>query len=760
MRRDRIRPRLFGVFLPACALLLSATPANAQGDRVHLLSRSDRYVQYNDVFGFRTAEGREVAVLGTYDGTSFVETTDPRNPVELKFIARPSSIWSDMAFWQNHVYVVTEAGGGLQIIDVSSLSNIKLVKTYTNAFSSAHSLWIDTTRGHAYICASDVGMPILNLANPTSPTIITNYVGQYVHEATAQNGLAHFSEIYAGLYRLVDVSGLPSIVTLDTASTPAFFTHSTTVNQTDALTGMLDEVVGTSLVLYDITNRSNIVQRGTFLENPDGILHNVWMEDDVAHLSAYAEGYVVVDVTRPDRPLRLGAYDTWSGASGGYNGAWGVYPQPSGTIYISNIEDGLWVLCRATHIGHSGLADTLDEIGPYSVVATITPSAYGGGLSAVKLFFSIDDGATETSAAMAPTGNPQEWSAAIPGMPAGTTVQYRIEAADSLGTSFAPVERDGSFVFSVGRRTRRSFTDFEGSTDGGWTHGASQGTDDWARGKPGRRAGDPYAAFSGTKVFGTDLGTASDGEYEKSVTTFLDSPQINLSNVRGIRLRFQRWLNVEDSSFDQARILVNNVEVWKNPGNGSNLQTRDVEWLTSDLDISDEADDRVSVRVRFELKTNGTNNYGGWNLDDVEIYSVSSCSPPETYGAGTAGSGGFVPVLGTVTDPFIGNTAFRIEGDDLLGGAPGFLLVGFGRAQIPYKSIDILVDLSSPFLFIPVVASGPNGVAGAGSFSITSAIPEDPLLEEIEVDNQVLMFDPGGPQGLAASAGLAFTICH
>ena len=53
-----------------------------------------------------------------------------------------------------------------------------------------------------------------------------------------------------------------------------------------------------------------------------------------------------------------------------------------------------------------------------------------------------------------------------------------------------------------------------------------------------------------------------------------------------------------------------------------------------------------------------------------------------------------------------------------------------------------------------------NGVAGAGSFSITSAIPEDPLFEEIEVDNQVLMFDPGGPQGLAASAGLAFTICH
>ena len=30
---------------------------------------------------------------------------------------------------------------------------------------------------------------------------------QYVHEATAQNGLAHFSEIYAGLYRLYEQTG-------------------------------------------------------------------------------------------------------------------------------------------------------------------------------------------------------------------------------------------------------------------------------------------------------------------------------------------------------------------------------------------------------------------------------------------------------------------------------------------------------------------------------------------------------------------------
>jgi len=747
--------------------LLAAAPAAAQGDRVHLLGRFNAYdgggssgFDYNDVFGFTTSDGREVAILGCWNGTSFIETTDPFNPVEIAFIARNGSLWSDMAVHGSHVYVVTEAGGGMQIIDVSDLANIHLVTTDASAFSHAHSLWIDTTRGHAYACGTEVGMPILDLATPTAPSLITTYTDQYVHEATAQNGLAHFSEIYAGLFRLVDVSALPTITTLDSVATPAAFTHSTTVDDADALVAITDEVAGAKAAFYDITDPSNIVLRSTFLENRAGILHNVFLARGIAEFSAYAEGYVAVDVRDPDRPVRLGSYDTWSGASGGYNGAWGLYPQPSGIVYLSNIEDGLWVLCRESFLDHAPLPDTLDDVGPYVVTTTITPSAAGGGIGAAELVYSTDDGATATCVPLSPTGNPGEWSASIPGVPRGTTVHYWMTATDGLGTSRAPPMADDRFVFSVGERTSLHAESFDGSTDGGWTHGALSGSDEWQRGVPARRVQDPYRTTSGDQCFGTDLGNGSDGLYANSSNSWLESPAVDLTGRHGVRLRFERWLRVNDSAQDVARILVNGSEVWRNPTSGGTLATLDVEWATIDLDVSALADGVAATRVRFELATDASGRQGGWNVDDFELYQVSNCRDSESYGNGAAGSGGFVPTLVTNGDPRIGGAPFGLDAADLLGGSSGLLLVGFARAQLPYLGIDILVSLKPPRLFLPVVAGGPAGVPGAGTFSLSDSLPDDPAIDGLEVDTQVIMFDAGAAQGLSASAGRAFWICH
>ena len=56
-----------------------------QNDGVALLSQLDSYSSYNDVWGYTDGNGREIAIVGTFNGTSFVETTDPFNPVELLF---------------------------------------------------------------------------------------------------------------------------------------------------------------------------------------------------------------------------------------------------------------------------------------------------------------------------------------------------------------------------------------------------------------------------------------------------------------------------------------------------------------------------------------------------------------------------------------------------------------------------------------------------------------------------------------------------
>jgi hypothetical protein len=65
-------------------------------------------------------------------------------------------------------------------------------------------------------------------------------------------------------------------------------------------------------------------------------------------MSAYRRGLSILDITNPATPSEIAFFDTFPSPAANlpqFNGAWGVYPfLPSGTILVSNIEDGLFVL--------------------------------------------------------------------------------------------------------------------------------------------------------------------------------------------------------------------------------------------------------------------------------------------------------------------------------------------------------------------------------------------------------------------------------
>ena len=59
----------------------------------------------------------------------------------------------------------------------------------------------------------------------------------------------------------------------------------------------------------------------------------------------YTEGVHLLDVRNPERPQVLGYYDTYSGTSTGFNGAWGAYIFPgSDLILASDINGGLFLI--------------------------------------------------------------------------------------------------------------------------------------------------------------------------------------------------------------------------------------------------------------------------------------------------------------------------------------------------------------------------------------------------------------------------------
>ncbi|MCP4810745.1 MAG: M20/M25/M40 family metallo-hydrolase, partial [Proteobacteria bacterium] len=132
---------------------------------------------------------------------------------------------------------------------------------------------------------------------------------------------------------------------------------------------------------------------------------------------------------------------------------------------------------------HATLGDSLDGVGPYLVSATVT-SQTAASVSSVTLHHSTD-GVNFTAVAMADAGGGL-YEGLIPGGLSPVTVSYWIEALDSAGGSeIEPAGADlggAPHSFFVGQKTVVYSTDFEGGSDGGWTHGMVATQDDWQRG--------------------------------------------------------------------------------------------------------------------------------------------------------------------------------------------------------------------------------------------------------------------------------------
>ena len=162
-------------------------------------------------------------------------------------------------------------------------------------------------------------------------------------------------------------------------------------------------------------------------------------------------------------------------------------------------------------------------------------------------------------------------------------------------------------------------TDFE-SADPltmGWTTTTADGSPSpWAWGVPSGGTTDPPSAFSGTHALVQALG----GDYPAMQTSQVSMPPIEVGQYSDVRVQYRRWLAVEDSHFDQARITANGNQVWENAtannGDSSSLQHVDKEWRFQDVGLSGHFSGHA-LTVSWSLTSDDGVQFGGWALDDV-----------------------------------------------------------------------------------------------------------------------------------------------
>lgn len=270
-------------------------------------------------------------------------------------------------------------------------------------------------------------------------------------------------------------------------------------------------------------------------------------------------------------------------------------------------------------ITHAPLGNTNAKRTAREVFCFAAPTT--GTINQMRIVF--DAGAGSVTRNMHPTGSADQFLAMLPGKDSGA-VSYHIEAVHSTG-AIVRMPETGEYFYNVLNGTFNSFWQ-DGFETGapGWVSAQVATQNDWQIGAPTGKFGtsqgvnwtDPSAAANGSNCYGNDLGIGNfNGSYQANVNNYLRSPVIDCTGRSGVKIRFQRWLTVEEGIYDQASLFCNGLLVWENPLNGQFLDTswQSVEYLVP------WADNNASVQFEWRLVSDGGLQLGGWAIDDVEV---------------------------------------------------------------------------------------------------------------------------------------------
>ncbi len=382
---------------------------------------------------------------------------------------------------------------------------------------------------------------------------------------------------------------------------------------------------------------------------------------------------------------------------------------------------------------------------PVTVQADVTED--NGVLNAVTLFYTKNGGQSFSSVAMT-HGAGNTWSGQIPGTVSPAVVGYYFRATDiNANGNQLPKKAPGDFfAFDVGTLTVHNFFDFEPAGDEGFTHQLILKQDDWQHGSVFGQSLDPAVAYSGTRVWGNDLGPSGwNGQYQPDVSNALLSPAFNLSGKTNTRLRFRRWVTVEKGIYDHAEVFVNATKIFTN---ASSTDLLDSSWVYQDFNISAIADNNPSVQVKFTLVTDPGVEFGGWNIDDLAIVSLGPVGTNSfvEYGTGTIGFGGLAPHL-TGSGQTVQGGAVTLSVANGKPNAAGALFLGSSQISVQSKLGLFLVGGPLIQLNLPL--------NGAGAVSVGGTLP---AVQGLVICSQYWCVDPAGAKGFAGSNGLQFTI--
>ncbi|MBK7241845.1 MAG: choice-of-anchor B family protein [Flavobacteriales bacterium] len=324
----------------------------------------------------------EYALVGTRTGVSFVDLSDPINPVLIGTLPAHNgvtSLWRDVDTHGNYCFVGSEASGhGLQVFDLTRLRTVvSPPQTFTEdahygGFGNSHTIFADKTEPYVYVVGSNVGgggMLVINVSNPLVPVLEGTFTQEgYIHENTVftYNGpdTEHVGKKISFNFHInandrvtiVDVTDKTDINMI--ATTPVYTVRSlchqgwmTEDHRFLLMNDEGDEASGnynTRTHIFNIENLDVPVYIGYYSGINPSYDHNLYCTKGLVWEANYTSGLHILDpINVASAQLSMvGMFDTYTANNGrSYNGAWGNYPFfKSGIVIVSSIYEGLFVL--------------------------------------------------------------------------------------------------------------------------------------------------------------------------------------------------------------------------------------------------------------------------------------------------------------------------------------------------------------------------------------------------------------------------------
>lgn len=684
----------------------------------------------NSCFGYTSPSGREYALIGLRGGTGFVEVSDPGAPVHLTTVPGPASLWRDVRTYQDHAYMVSEGGVGIQVVDLSNIDagQVQYVGDVTAGGALAtHTVFVNEASGYLYRSGGGPnGLRIYDLSNPASPTFVAQWSDRYVHEVTV---VSYTSGPYAGReiafccggfnggftqtgLSVVDVTDKSNIFVLAHENySNAGYCHQAWPSEDLQYLYINDEMDengsnSTRTVVFDISNLSNPVQKPSFFSSTTAIGHNLYVKGDRIFAADYRAGLRVYDNSNPAAPVEVAWFDTWpADDNAAFNSLWNNYPYfQSGIVIGSDIEQGLfvwWPDAPLVDIGYPGGTPESFDPGGDTLTVQLAETAPGTLLAGTpQLHYNL--GAGWVSVPLSAQGG-DLFSAPIPAQTCGEPINWYVTAKSSNNITWTEPEGGPNF-FNVSTAALSIATvqvdDLEAKD--GWVVGAAD--DDATSGKwiwadplvSSAQPGDDHTPGSGDKCFFTKQGLSGSTPGSHDVDggkTTLTSPAYDASGLSNPVLAYWRWYSNNKStppSTDVFEVQVANssagpwvtVETVGPDGPGT-----EGGWLRHQFALGQYVAPSATVHLRFIASDYGDDSLIEAAVDDIELLDAPCpAGGPAVYCTAKTNSQGCTPAMAFQGGPSASSgAAFDVTASELINNQNGLLFYGFGQAATSFQ---------------------------------------------------------------------------